>query len=273
MIVSRFLFILLIVLILILIAILFKRLADSIREYNRNNEDKAFNIKKGAYRVVEIVLSTGKLYTDFGQYTRPVTKKGVATGSAFKIGLDIMDNHINPVKNMKKILEPKVKETLLALQDAGDNAAKHGSDDAIGYVNECIAEVESMLSGLGVSLSISDIRKKLEEIRTQAQEIAEAETFEDAETCDESDGFGDQGDGNGRKQKNYYEILKVDKTATEDEIKESYRELVKEYHSDKFASAAQDVKDYAEDRLKDINEAKEILLDPEKRNQYDQDNQ
>jgi DnaJ like chaperone protein len=60
---------------------------------------------------------------------------------------------------------------------------------------------------------------------------------------------------------NYYEILNSKPTDDWDTIKKNYRELVKQYHYDKLASKnlPKDMLEYAENRLKEINEAYEAL--------------
>ena len=68
------------------------------------------------------------------------------------------------------------------------------------------------------------------------------------------------------KKKNYYEILKVSKNATYEEIKEAYRKLVLKYHPDKVPP---EKKKEAEEKFKEISEAYEVLSDPEKRKLYD----
>ena len=65
--------------------------------------------------------------------------------------------------------------------------------------------------------------------------------------------------------KNYYKILGVAKNATLEEIKKAYHRLAKAYHPDKNPGDRT-----AEEKLKEINEAKEVLTDPEKRKLYDQ---
>ena len=63
----------------------------------------------------------------------------------------------------------------------------------------------------------------------------------------------------------YYSVLGVEKTATEDEIKQAYRRLAKRYHPDKNKGDKE-----AERRFKEINEAYEVLSDKQKRTRYDQ---
>lgn len=62
----------------------------------------------------------------------------------------------------------------------------------------------------------------------------------------------------------YYQVLGIDKKATQEEIKKAYRKLARKYHPD----LNPDNKD-AELKFKAVNEANEVLGDPEKRKQYD----
>ncbi len=64
----------------------------------------------------------------------------------------------------------------------------------------------------------------------------------------------------------YYDILGVSKSAGADEIKKAYRKQALEWHPDRHASD----KEAAEKRFKEINEAYQVLGDPQKRSQYDQ---
>jgi len=64
--------------------------------------------------------------------------------------------------------------------------------------------------------------------------------------------------------KDYYKILGVSSKATPDEIKKAYRTLALKYHPDKARGNKT-----AEEKFKEINEANEVLSDPEKRKKYD----
>lgn len=68
---------------------------------------------------------------------------------------------------------------------------------------------------------------------------------------------------------NLYEILNVDKNASKDEIKKSYRKLSLKYHPDKQTGKTDEEKKDAENKFKEISEAYAILSDDNKRNQYD----
>jgi curved DNA-binding protein len=65
--------------------------------------------------------------------------------------------------------------------------------------------------------------------------------------------------------KDYYKILGVERNATSDDIRTAFRKLARKYHPD----VAKDKKQ-AEEKFKEINEANEVLSDPEKRKKYDE---
>ena len=65
-------------------------------------------------------------------------------------------------------------------------------------------------------------------------------------------------------KRDYYEVLGLSKNASEDDIKKAYRKLAKKYHPDINKAAD------AEEKFKEINEAYEVLSDPQKKATYDQ---
>ena len=71
-------------------------------------------------------------------------------------------------------------------------------------------------------------------------------------------------------KRDYYEVLGVDKNASENDIKKAYRKAAMKYHPDKFANASDAEKKDAEEKFKEINEAYQVLSDNEKKQQYDQ---
>lgn len=65
-------------------------------------------------------------------------------------------------------------------------------------------------------------------------------------------------------QRDYYEILGVERNATQEEIRKAYRSLARKYHPDVNQGDSE-----AEEKFKDINEANEVLSNPERRARYD----
>ena len=63
----------------------------------------------------------------------------------------------------------------------------------------------------------------------------------------------------------YYKILGIKRDATQEEIKKAYRRLAKKFHPDLNKDDPQ-----AKSRFQEINEANEVLSDPEKRRRYDE---
>lgn len=69
--------------------------------------------------------------------------------------------------------------------------------------------------------------------------------------------------------KDYYGLLGVSKTASDEEIKSAYRKLAKKYHPDLYSTASDAEKKAAEEKFKEINHAYSVLSDPDKRAAFD----
>ena len=67
------------------------------------------------------------------------------------------------------------------------------------------------------------------------------------------------------EKRDYYEVLGVDKSASDDDIKKAYRQQAKKYHPDLNPGDAS-----AEAKFKEVNEAYEVLSDSDKKARYDQ---
>jgi len=70
-------------------------------------------------------------------------------------------------------------------------------------------------------------------------------------------------------KKDYYEVLGINKDASEAEIKKAYHKLALKYHPDRYAGKPESEKKVAEEKFKEVNEANSILSDKEKRQNYD----
>lgn len=67
-------------------------------------------------------------------------------------------------------------------------------------------------------------------------------------------------------KRDYYEVLGINKSAADDEVKKAFRKLARKYHPDVNRDNPKD----AEEKFKEINEAYEVLSSPDRRAQYDQ---
>lgn len=71
------------------------------------------------------------------------------------------------------------------------------------------------------------------------------------------------------KRKDYYKILGVPKSASEDEIKKAYRKRALQHHPDRFPNETDEVKKEEERKFKEVGEAYGVLSDSKKRSRYD----
>src|SRR2546421_8115238 len=67
-----------------------------------------------------------------------------------------------------------------------------------------------------------------------------------------------------KNKRDYYEVLGVERTATSDEVKRAYRKLAVQFHPDKNPNDPD-----AEEKFKELGEAYDVLMSPDKRSAYD----
>mgnify|MGYP002626028795 CR=1 FL=1 len=72
------------------------------------------------------------------------------------------------------------------------------------------------------------------------------------------------------EKRDYYEVLGIQKNASEDDIKQAYRKAALKWHPDRWVSGTDAEKKTAEEKFKEASEAYSVLSDPQKRAKYDQ---
>lgn len=72
------------------------------------------------------------------------------------------------------------------------------------------------------------------------------------------------------EKRDYYEVLGVQKNATDDELKKAYRKLAIKYHPDRQQGKSDEEKKAAEEKFKEAAEAYDVLSNKDKRARYDQ---
>ena len=73
-----------------------------------------------------------------------------------------------------------------------------------------------------------------------------------------------------QKKRDYYEVLGVDKNATDEELKKAYRKVAMKYHPDRQTDKSEAEKKEAEEKFKEAAEAYDVLSNKDKRARYDQ---
>lgn len=222
-----------------------------------------FATEKGIHGFILGILETGRDAYKRGDFICPPDKKAKfileavlwSQGSKFFRKLD-------PSKNIQQELAEEIIKTKTFLEQATENAARLGNNEVIEAVKNYELYFKQVLNELSSTSSIIEIKRIIREIGEDAKAIAEAGYIDD-ETTDSR---------NNEPKQNYYQVLGVEQTATQEEIKEAYRSLAQKYHPDKLAKLklGELLQKEAERITQKINDAYETLGDPEKRHQYDE---
>lgn len=131
----------------------------------------------------------------------------------------------------------------------------------ITFIEECIVKADENKSKWEFSESYRNILFGLASCKNYEQLLQILNDWATGETEPEEE--------DNEKFIDYYEILEVDENATEEEIKKAYRDLAKKYHPDKQQNETEEEKAEAAEIMKQINEAKEVLLNTEERKKFD----
>ncbi|MCX6745287.1 MAG: DnaJ domain-containing protein [Candidatus Parcubacteria bacterium] len=231
-------------------------------------EDRTYKAKKNLFDFLMTLLRNFRRFLEFGQYGKStVDPKAVAFASIIDQAMNNL-NRADPALTAKKAILKQIEDTVKILEAALENAAKHRSLEAKTYIGECYQELKIISLSLDQQEVFSQINERIETIREQAQTLADAVTFDDA-GADTDDGPNPSYNNPPPPKKTFYDILGVAKDIPQDEIKKIYRDLAKKYHPDRYADLADDMRQEAERRFKEINEAYTVLSDPKKRAEYD----
>jgi len=231
------------------------------------SEDKSYKVKKNLFDFLMTILRNFRRFIDLGQYGKhTVNPQDVAFASALDHTIANLSK-ADPALTAKKEIAAQIESAVKVLEAALENAMKHKSLEARNYIAECFQELQLIQVSLDQQESFSQVKERIRIIQEQAQTLADATTFEDAGS-DTGEGPAPNFKGSSQK-KTYYEILGVNMDATVEEIKKSYRDLANKYHPDKYEHLAEDMKKEASRRFTEINEAYQVLSDPQKRVEYD----
>lgn len=259
--------ILIIILVFLVLVIMYNvigLLVDIYAGLKEKNEDKAFKAEKMIYEFLFSFVRTGRDFTSKSQVANPkVGAKKMIAHAILEFAAKFFPD-LDPAKTVRASLTKDLQEAIVVMEKAKLNAEQHQSQEALNYIIDCHKELENIFNNMDKISSIAVTRQKIKEIREQMQIIADAPTFDDTNPSDPS---------SNRKTtantKDYYQELGVARNASEDEIKKAFRELAQKYHPDKYSGLADDLRAQAEERFKDINEAYQVLIDPDKRAKYD----
>ena len=179
----------------------------------------------------------------------------------WKQGLGWVEERFNPKYRVEREFQEelnKINKLIINSMSFPSLKDNKGLKDAL---SDCQREVNQISLSLKEIKSISEIRDRIITLHDDVHKICLFLKNSDIPNKNSNVFSG----------KNYYQILDVEDDATSDTIKTSYRNLVSKNHPDKYEHLADDLKEIAAEKFKKINEAYEVLKDPNKRKQYNKE--
>lgn len=245
-------------LVVIVVLLWIGRLAQRLMASNKGGTaDTAHKLGKQMHEAVGTLLKSGREQFKNSLIGQKMDLKNMAGIALLDLAIKNLDQ-LNPGLLAKKDLEKLIQEALAMIAKARENAERLGSAEAQSYIEEFTEELRGIAAGLANIESLSETKRQILEIRDHAERIAQAPSFDDA------------GASEHKKKQDYYEILRINRNATQDDIRKAYHELAKLYHPDKYAQLADDLRAEAGRRFAEMNEAYAVLSNAEKRKKYNQ---
>jgi len=235
------------------IVVFLKRLFNTLLETKEIDKvDSVFSLEKKAYDKILKFLQEGYRVTSQNPNIRNSIFMDFIVSSAFDLTMDHLKT-LDPEQRIMKEIEKRLNETLICLEIARRKATEN--NDSISL--EHLEHYQNVLNSFSLD------RHSIKDILTQIELINEKLKLISAQYTDPMP--------NQTSTENYYKILNIAPDATSDQIKEAFHDQCKKWHPDRIPSyVAEEIRKFAENRMKLINEANETLSNPEKRRQYDE---
>ena len=224
------------------------------RDHLQKNKRKEGSPKNAS----KVFTSMSNIFRDFGEASKIIEEKNV---SKLLSVVRKLNRSVPLVCNRNSHLMHKV-EVLLATSYRIDGLKQKAFEalDKIIHKNPNIPEAYFQRGEL--SLEMDNAEAALQDFRTAIRlDPQNAQYMNGIKRAEEAKKKTDRID--------LYKLLGVEKTATDEEIKESYKKLVRKWHPDQYSDPAK--KEEAEKMMKAINAAYEVLIDPHQRQLIDED--
>ena len=214
--------------------------------------DRFFSLYKTVHDAVSAIEGVAEEYHNrTGGVSGAVShKKRIVVSSALAFSRKKLEE-LSPEKQFLLALREKAEEAHRSITKAIEIAERSGSGEYIAQVKKCAEMLEQILAS-GNEVTISDALRTIATITKQANIIAEMEVKETS----------------GREY-THYEILGISCNASTNQIGKAHRKLAAKFHPDQFIWATDEYRAEIEEKMRRINEAHDVLSNPEKKREYD----